>query len=1255
MDKPFYEKTKAYLDDLLPMAADQETERSLRQLISYVQDLSSLQGLTEKEVSLCVEIGNGFIKVSLGDSGLNQEYARTYLDEALSLWPEEPSHEKALVLKDLGLLYGIRGRSVSPEDTEKAIGHLNQALSIWDRESNGKNWAIAMYALGSSFLVREQGDPKENKEKAIDCLEQTLSIWTAESSPVEWARSLFELGQVFIMRIEGDPATNLEKAIELLNQSLSVRTKDAYPIDWAMTMYALGNAHASQTKGDPADNLEEAINRYNLALSIWTKETSPANWATTMKALAGVFTVRLEGNPKDNLERAIDCLYQTLSVWTKEAAPMNWADTMYALGSAYGKRIEGSPRENKEEAIKCLKQALLVCTREQAPMDWAMTMHALGHDYKERIEGNPAENREMAIDCFNQILTVWKKDVIPLRWAYAMFGLANAYGDRLRGDPAQNREKALDCVLQALSEWKKEVVPMNWAMGMYVLGEAYSARISGDPAENDEKAIECFEELLSVWTRKVAPIYWAMTMHNLGRAYWLRIKGDPEANREKAIEYYRRALTVRKKRVVPQDWAKTLHALGDVYRSRTKGDPAENNKKSISYYNRALQVRKRETVPRDWAHTMCELGSAYAAQLPGDSTERDGKAVECFNQALSVWTRDVDPLQWATAMFELANAHANRASGERLDNLREAVRCYEAVLEAVETGTPALMYLLAQGGLAYSLQHLGELQGNAETLEQSFRAFGEAFRTISAIHIEIADPKGRKDYLRRRIDNLSVGLHFMLDKKRYGDAMCWLEKIRSQGLLEDINLDQLTPRNHRAVEPAREYWQLCRSIRNLRAVLSLERGGRTTESEGSELRLKQKEHYEALKDQLSRRKTLLDELTELDPDYVSLIHPEPLTEQELHELLSRTGSAAVECFFRRNSADLHFLIAYPTDSGVAYTHLLVDLRPILLEQVFGRFLDALHNSAPELSSLVALLEETGKIVEPLADLLKELGIKRIYLSPHAFLDALPLHAAILPHTRTYFIEDFDVCYTPSLTLSYRLFSSKTRAGKKVIALFPSSLKEKPLEYGKEEFGSLFNTYGQERLIRLDGAKATLQELASCLEKVRGELSLIEFICHGRISPDGITLHLAKGDVSHVDMMKELSLGGLPLAVLAACETGKSDEWSNTYEEYMALDSVFLQMGAKGVVSTLYPINDQGACQVMKEFHQRLKKEGCPVNALHQAQRRILKEGFVAEGGAATRGGRDGGQCESGKCPSTHPYYWAFFKYSGTFPSLGGGE
>ena len=243
------------------------------------------------------------------------------------------------------------------------------------------------------------------------------------------------------------------------------------------------------------------------------------------------------------------------------------------------------------------------------------------------------------------------------------------------------------------------------------------------------------------------------------------------------------------------------------------------------------------------------------------------------------------------------------------------MRCYRAVLSVVGAETRPQLYHLARYGFGFSLLHHARLENNRALLDESLEAMAEALKLVSTIHSEIADPKARRDYLRRSVSLFDVGVHFMLEERRYSEALYWLEQMRSRSLLEDVNLEQLSPRNEQAAEPVRKYWELCHDIRGVRAALSMEEEDSTTHA-GSLGNLRQPELYATFKGHLIRQKALLDELAVLDPGYVNLIHPEPLTETELFELLSQTNSAAVECFFRRESPDLHFLIAYPTDSGL---------------------------------------------------------------------------------------------------------------------------------------------------------------------------------------------------------------------------------------------------------------------------------------------------------------------------------------------------
>ncbi len=437
--------------------------------------------------------------------------------------------------------------------------------------------------------------------------------------------------------------------------------------------------------------------------------------------------------------------------------------------------------------------------------------------------------------------------------------------------------------------------------------------------------------------------------------------------------------------------------------------------------------------------------------------------------------------------YALANAYRRRIEGNPAENIEKAIeflqaaRYYRAALSVVDAGTRPQLYCFARYGLGFSLLHQARLENNRELLDESLEAMAEALKLVSAIHSEIADPKARRDYLRRSVSLFDVGVHFMLEERRYAEALYWLEQMRSRSLLEDVNLEQVSPRNDQAAEPVRKYWELCHDLRGLRAALATEKEVSATPGRSSG-NPRQQELYASLKEHLNRQKVLLEELTVLDPDYINLIHPEPLTEAELFELLSQTGSAAVECFFRRESADLHFLLAYPTDSGIAYEHILKDLKPILLEEALGGFVDSFRTGgASILPSLDTLLEVTGQLMQPVAAFLSQIGTRRIYLSPHAFLHAFP---SMPPSslTRRGFSSRISRCaILPPSRSAIACFAPKRAMGRRPMALFYAPA-DRPLPYGEQEFQYLFDTYGAGQVVPLQGGKATF-EAWSMLQKL----------------------------------------------------------------------------------------------------------------------------------------------------------------------------
>jgi CHAT domain-containing protein len=79
------------------------------------------------------------------------------------------------------------------------------------------------------------------------------------------------------------------------------------------------------------------------------------------------------------------------------------------------------------------------------------------------------------------------------------------------------------------------------------------------------------------------------------------------------------------------------------------------------------------------------------------------------------------------------------------------------------------------------------------------------------------------------------------------------------------------------------------------------------------------------------------------------------------------------------------------------------------------------------------------------------------------------------------------------------------------------------------------------------------------------------------------------------------LGRPRLVALSACETGLYDTRNNP-EEFVGLPATFLQLGAAGVVATLWQVDDLATALLMAKFYDlHLAEKLAPPTALKQAQ------------------------------------------------------
>jgi len=121
-------------------------------------------------------------------------------------------------------------------------------------------------------------------------------------------------------------------------------------------------------------------------------------------------------------------------------------------------------------------------------------------------------------------------------------------------------------------------------------------------------------------------------------------------------------------------------------------------------------------------------------------------------------------------------------------------------------------------------------------------------------------------------------------------------------------------------------------------------------------------------------------------------------------------------------------------------------------------------------------------------------------------------------------------------------------------------------------------------------------------------------------------HGATQSILTAQQIASLDLGGVDWAVLSACNTGNGELRDG--EGVLGLERAFRVAGARSVIMTLWPVDDDVARRFMHSlYNRRLGAHATTADAVWNSSRKLLAERRAA------------GQ-------STHPWYWAGFVGSG---------
>jgi CHAT domain-containing protein len=265
------------------------------------------------------------------------------------------------------------------------------------------------------------------------------------------------------------------------------------------------------------------------------------------------------------------------------------------------------------------------------------------------------------------------------------------------------------------------------------------------------------------------------------------------------------------------------------------------------------------------------------------------------------------------------------------------------------------------------------------------------------------------------------------------------------------------------------------------------------------------------------------------------------------------------------------------------------------------------------------------------------GARRLVVVPHAFMSYLPFAALRRRDGGRYLVEDYAVLELPSAAAFAEMRRSPGTAQRASLGVRPVVFAPFPdaLPASSRELRAI------QRVLSQAAGESARRATEARVRDALASTSIVHLATHAAMNPHNpmfSTIELARGastsgaDDGRLEVHEILGLRvRAELVFLSGCETGIGPAWTTEFvrgEDYASLAQAFLFAGARTVVSTLWPIADEGAAEFATRFYARLATEA-PPEALAGAQREMLAGGSRSA-----------------------PYYWAAYQVSGDGESTG---
>jgi tetratricopeptide (TPR) repeat protein/CHAT domain-containing protein len=826
--------------------------------------------------------------------------------------------------------------------------------------------------------------------------------------------------------------------------------------------------------------------------------------------------------------------------------------------------------------------------------------------------------------------------------------LYQAQGDYAQAEPLYRQ--ALDIRKQVLGERHPDFAKsLNNLAGLY---RAQGEYIQAEPLLR--RALEIHKQVLG----QRHPDY-ALSLHNLAALY------ESQGEYGKAEPLYRQALEIRKQVLGERhpDYAVSLNSLASLYSSQGEYAQAE------PLYRQALEIRKRQLGERhpEYAQSLNNLAVLYDSQGEyGKAEPLYRQALEIREQVLGERHPD-----YAASLNNLAFLYKSQGKYAQAEPLyRQAIATlrqrpdgprveFEHLTAANLRPLPNTVTYLANYYVLLE-QRLGP-QPTAAQLRAADHALALALAVRERLRQEVLERDASKlhhaaqafDLIPRRIglcqrlfdqESKVADLETALATAEQGSARVFLEQL---GKARALSVGRVSP------ERRQQETALRQKLSALDARLAQEQDKPSAKRDAERVGqlLDEQKQVEAELHQLIQR------LEHEYPQYAALKYPRPCSLAEARACLAANEVALL--FVPGDDKSYVVLVEARPAPGDKANGLAIYALPGRDDIADGISCLTDRDTFQHPAKARAVAVQAYDLL--LAPLKERLRGKDLLIIPGGLLGYLPFE--VLIEDDRYLIETHRIRYAPSLTALHLVCQWQQTRPKPERALWAladpvydradervadkadltQASQDALAEYlsratrghpaGGEPYSRLHFSGEEVRAIRallgasgsdvLTGLQATEAAVKAASEKgLLARARYVHFATHGILGldtgqPPALVLSLvgndgqrdAEGGVNdgflRLDEVTRLKLNA-DLVVLSACETGKGRLYAG--EGVTGLARAFLYAGSRGVLCSLWAVDDRETANLMTQMYAGLKDGKSAAEALRAAKLAMIREG-----------------------------------------------